>query len=413
MKWLAGGRSDPDIDLGYVFLYFYGLERRSLIDGEDIVPIAQEVVRLLGVYGRSRSFRAYATGLVSHLAMIGRLKPTRKLLAKLLDAQQDFVEAELQTLLLGHLAQERQPLPAELAMKLVSQDERAKRSVVTKKAPDEVARLFSHKYTQRFNEGIIPTLGGKEDAIRYRAASPSLLNGTSAAAFLPVAKWPGVQSWRRQFSPAVDLWNDCLDELRDYARKAESVGRDAADAYAALPEALRDQVAHPLRSAWDTLLAEFSPDSGVVLLPVARLAGLRGFEQRAKLSIGQSRELADLAEHLGTPLEPDARFLSKPYAWTSHLAALRLPEEPIAPQRSYYIAGMILNLAAEVGMADGQIDENERRAITEFITERFQLGWNDGIRLNGLLACIHRSRKRSARRGPEDQSRRTRTRSAS
>ena len=33
LNWLAGGRQDPRADIGYVFLFFYGLERRAIIDG--------------------------------------------------------------------------------------------------------------------------------------------------------------------------------------------------------------------------------------------------------------------------------------------------------------------------------------------------------------------------------------------
>lgn len=33
LNWLAGGRKDPNADVGYVFLFFYGLERRAIIDG--------------------------------------------------------------------------------------------------------------------------------------------------------------------------------------------------------------------------------------------------------------------------------------------------------------------------------------------------------------------------------------------
>lgn len=32
LQWLAGGRQDPAAGIGYVFLYFYGLERRLLKD---------------------------------------------------------------------------------------------------------------------------------------------------------------------------------------------------------------------------------------------------------------------------------------------------------------------------------------------------------------------------------------------
>lgn len=33
LRWLAGGRRDPLDDIGYAFLFLYGLERRLLVDG--------------------------------------------------------------------------------------------------------------------------------------------------------------------------------------------------------------------------------------------------------------------------------------------------------------------------------------------------------------------------------------------
>lgn len=34
LQWLAEGRSDPSVGLGYVFLFFYGLERRVLFGAQ-------------------------------------------------------------------------------------------------------------------------------------------------------------------------------------------------------------------------------------------------------------------------------------------------------------------------------------------------------------------------------------------
>ena len=66
LMWLADGRSDPTGPVGYVFLFFYGLERRVLVDlGVDtshaeIAAVAQEVRRLRSIYGSNRSFDSYA-----------------------------------------------------------------------------------------------------------------------------------------------------------------------------------------------------------------------------------------------------------------------------------------------------------------------------------------------------------------
>ncbi len=54
LEWLAGGRKDenPEMrELGYVFLFFYGLERRLLMDKSQEQEVVAEIVRLLQHYG--------------------------------------------------------------------------------------------------------------------------------------------------------------------------------------------------------------------------------------------------------------------------------------------------------------------------------------------------------------------------
>lgn len=66
LNWLAGGRQDPEADVGYAFIFFYGLERRAILDAskddiakEDWPVIAAELRRLLEIYGeKSGSFRS-------------------------------------------------------------------------------------------------------------------------------------------------------------------------------------------------------------------------------------------------------------------------------------------------------------------------------------------------------------------
>jgi len=46
LRWLALGKREHLNDIGYAFVYFYGLERRALIDGKDVDLILSEVLRL-------------------------------------------------------------------------------------------------------------------------------------------------------------------------------------------------------------------------------------------------------------------------------------------------------------------------------------------------------------------------------
>ena len=65
LQWLSHGRrvSDPSsVETGYIFLFFYGLERRVLIDGDTDPSLLEEVCELLRQYGnggRSGSLVSY------------------------------------------------------------------------------------------------------------------------------------------------------------------------------------------------------------------------------------------------------------------------------------------------------------------------------------------------------------------
>ena len=77
IRWLASGRTASLDDIGYAFLYFYGLERRLLVEQEDLSPIVKEVVRLLETYTFSGSFDGYLSRFLSYTlarAGIGTLK---------------------------------------------------------------------------------------------------------------------------------------------------------------------------------------------------------------------------------------------------------------------------------------------------------------------------------------------------
>lgn len=46
LRWLAGGRKELGTCIGYVFLYFYGLERRLLVDHETLPDTSDEAVAI-------------------------------------------------------------------------------------------------------------------------------------------------------------------------------------------------------------------------------------------------------------------------------------------------------------------------------------------------------------------------------
>jgi len=70
-------QKDPLAQIGYVFLFFYGLERRvltaSLDSPQDVAELAVlnvELRRLLDIYGNQGSFASYASSLLDYLEVL-------------------------------------------------------------------------------------------------------------------------------------------------------------------------------------------------------------------------------------------------------------------------------------------------------------------------------------------------------
>lgn len=393
LQWLAGGRQDPDMDLGYVFLFFYGLERRVLLDNADVEVVAHEIVRLLEVYNQSHSFCSYSTALLSHLIMLGRVQPDLTLIDRVLHAQHGLISDEVKAAVIGCLAMANQALPPSWALQFAETDERARRSVVTTKCPDEFVRLFERKYAEKFGSGLIPQTDGRLRTFTYKPASPSLLSGTSNFKKIPTASWPILNAWRTQFLPVIELWNECIEDLKKYARTTDSDGVLSAREYESLPIELKQEVQHPKQHDWERLLTEFSPPSGAILVPVGRIAVFNGVSPRARLTLAQSKTICDMAESLGSALEPDARYTGKSYPWDTCIAVLRLPDQPVqSVGKNYQLAGIVLRLAVEISEADGNTDADERGTIVEFIQERFMLGRNEQLRLSALIDVMIKER---------------------
>jgi hypothetical protein len=77
LEWLASGKKAPDADIGYVFLYFYGLERRLLIESpspEEVASLVAELNRLRAIYAANRSFDGYSRRLLEAVAFLRKMR---------------------------------------------------------------------------------------------------------------------------------------------------------------------------------------------------------------------------------------------------------------------------------------------------------------------------------------------------
>ena len=167
LKWLAEGRQAPDADIGFVFLFFYGLERRVIVDSQQTAPcastgaaIAAEVRRLLSIYGESsNSFRRYAGELLDwmliadHPARLyyGPFRISRRRRNRRCSCVWPLVSARFDGV----------PVPGPLALAWVQCDPRVGLRTAATRCKSQFEALFQERYTATFGDGLCFRVTGR------------------------------------------------------------------------------------------------------------------------------------------------------------------------------------------------------------------------------------------------------------
>lgn len=179
LSWLSTGRDNPRADIGYVFLYFYGLERRALHDmvheadaAAERPAVIAELDRLLCIYGDNASFCGYATSLRNLLVAL-ELPSGRYLQAPSTPAGAPLTPADW--VALGMCAADGAPLPAAWACRWALQDPELAPGLVEPHASEELDALFQEIYRSRHGDGLVLSDERVKLRLIHRPASPSFL----------------------------------------------------------------------------------------------------------------------------------------------------------------------------------------------------------------------------------------------
>jgi len=366
LQWLADGRSAPSANIGYVFLFFYGLERRVLVDAaadeaarSDIPAIVKEVRRLLAIYSDNRSFQRYASQLLGYIEAecvepaIYKLQPP---------APDGSYELPMRLRIgLGQLAVDQQPVPASWALAWALSDPNIVRRTAVGRCREIFTALFKAKWAEMYGDGFLLSVNRTKLKLIYQPASAAL-RGRDLTRSL--GDLPDVSALSAPVKKLQELVNVCTDLLDPYSR---FIGRnpehkDALEGLLLLPPAYWPA---PIRQELNDIKDHIN--DGMQVLSFAELTGRlksAGTLSRDKV-LGLARALESL--HLG--MEPDVLGGQKlPKAEDS--VALFVVDPVEGASRStpaYQAAGITLDLACSVALADGGASGQELIQLTRQI----------------------------------------------
>lgn len=393
LEWLLSGRQDPEVEFGFVFIYFYGLERRVLVDRTDFMPVISEVMRLLMVYGKSNSFRRYGSSLLwmtIYLAFRGGDLPLKPLVnaIKITTSWTD----ETLGICLGILKSKSILLPVRLARTIAERDARSSSSVIVSRHREEFNKLFKLKYQERWGKGIQLDASKHPKRVDYFPASGSLLRNIHAADNQPIPPRPDVLGKLAQFKPLVAIWEECIESLRSFSRaNRKAAGEVTAEVYETLPPELRIGE-HPEEQAWLAAWEANVDQDDWPIVPVSDLAAIKNISPRDRLTKSQCNQLLATADAIGLGIEPDARITGKNYRWDERVTLFFHDGVILDDPTGYAAASVLLRLGASIAEADGTVDEGELGFINEHLQGQFNLSDAESKRLDRLQYLLLHSR---------------------
>lgn len=393
LRWLASGRKDPNVELGFVFIYFYGLERRVLVDRADLLPIADELMRLLTLYGHSNSFRRYGSTLLwmaIYLASQSGALPVKELTSAI-KSTKTWTDDTL-GLCLSILQSKSILLPHRLARMIAGRDVRSSSSVIVSRHEEEFNKLFKVKYQERCGKGIQMDAGKRPKRIDYYPASGSLLRNLHSASFPEIPPRPDVLGKSAQFKPLIAIWEECIESLRMFSRakkKADDVL--TSDVYESLPPELRNG-SHPEEEAWLNAWESNVDADDWPIIPVGELAKIKRIERRDRLTKTQCNRILTTADIIGFGVEPDARITGKNYRWDEKVTLFFHDGKLLDDPTRYAAASVLLRLGASIAEADGTVDVEELTFINEHLQGQFNLTEAESKRLDRLQYLLLHSR---------------------
>lgn len=376
LSWLSRGRNDDLDEIGYAFIFFYGLERRAILEKQDCDTILPEVRRLLTRYPLSSSFNFYLNQFMAY-TVGSRLGVMNDSEIKKLFPSFDNLDEYLTKVILSWHWSHNLAVHWELCYSLSKTSAGFTRTNIVKKSPVLLKQLFRKKFLLHFPKGIPFASTYDKFQLNYRHASPTLMRnaGYSKGAnrieplILPI---PSLNS--QPYGLLKKIWDDCIEDLKPVVNRLNKTeGKITREVYSVLPDALKDEISHPEQELWGNFISARQPVDGSIILQVSDIANQIGIEKREILTATQSKELTSTVKDFGWVLVPDQMMSGTSYRWNDAVAIVPIGNKEKAVSENFQSAALIFEIAHGIAASDKDVSEAEENFLKTFISDQFSL----------------------------------------
>lgn len=368
LDWLADGATSKYINIGYVFLYFYGLERRLFVDEpqqDEQALIIAEAERLLELYAANHSIRRYLGEFVETASIVfareGQITPIY---------ESRSWELPLPVRLkIGAIVRDGERVSAEWILSWYLCSGYTNLRTPARRCTKEFRALFLVLHEKKYPGGQKVRKPKGLLKYHYRAASSEFdLDLKPTVDGEPV---PDITSLAAPLNRAQLIADDASDALDKYSRflGRNSDGAGSIEAHALLPIEIRDQFPCAGMDALEIWAKSIVGADGLVAVSelIEKLEGTAP----DRISKRQLTDAADALAGLAIGMAPDPRFaLRAPKA--DEVVVLFDLGEPVLTledvSNGYQQALLEMALGSFIAHADGQVVEAEHLRLVELAT---------------------------------------------
>ena len=384
LDWLASDRSNPNTPIGYVFIYFYGFERRVIenksnnqISNEEYIAIFEEVLRLNSVFNANRSFRGYSANFLELMA----LQSPALFEDRLSDIPETNNALSFKVKLATTIANGN-PVTAPLALEWLKNTFEYSLKTPARRCEEEFSQLFQIRFSEKFGEGISVKPNKTKLRLSYHAAS----NGVHGVD-LELGDLPDPSILKGPIKKLIPIAEQCTEELSSYSRylgKAETSRSDIA-ALMLLPKELANEANSPVIETFKSWANQIiSSNDG--LTTVKDFWTHTGTPLPKAFNKKENELVANLAAKAEIGIAPDQRF---------HHAKLKIDDnivlfspghgEFFEPSSAFNQVSLAIRLGAMVATIDGTVDQHEKIALQTLINHDDKLSPSEKNSLNAYL----------------------------
>lgn len=385
LKWLSGGCAEPEAYIGYVFLFFYGLERRLLVDGakgevtaKERLEIINVVRKLLKIYGTNRSFSGYAS---NFLATEWALYQSDKPIPDYLNFDDRYCTEPFQLVLAKNVAAGK-PISATMALQWYRLNPEVSLRTPARRCAKEFRNLFARRYVQRHGDGIVVKPNKTRLKLEYHAASPSIRRDMK----LNVPDLPNPFILKGPIKKIGQIVDECTQELDSYSRYLGRKGNDPKSlaALSLIPKELISQT-----SGAKTIIERLTKicEKGVGFLSLESLYKRIGQKPPLKLLKKENENLAKFIDHMGFGIAPDVRYHNMKPNLDGKIAVFPKGHGvDFRPSKEFRTVGTILRLGSMVSQIDKDIAPGEEITLQSLVKDNREL---TNIEKESLLAFLY------------------------